>query len=277
MRMNSPFVTLIATLVALISSEMRASAQGEQSRINDELAVQEFAPDTFVVTDTACFDSNVLVAKMPDETVVIASSPFETVSAAAMVSWIREKLAPKKIIAINTHFHADGTGGNEAYSAGGVEIWASEMTRDLHMKTADRMRTQVAELFKDAGLRERILRRKDVPAPNIFKAAEGFRRTFGGEQVIAHYPGPAHSADNMVVVLPKRGLLFGGCMVRTGGSTALGNVGSANIDEWEKSVTSLRKFEPRIVIPGHGALGGRELIEQTIALARETRLKGAEK
>ena len=271
--MNPQSVALVVSFVVLIFSASPASAQKEQARINEELAVQEIAPGTFVVTDTACFDSNVLVAKMPDETVVIASSPFETVSAAAMVNWIQQKLAPKKIVAINTHFHADGTGGNEAYSAAGVEIWASEMTRDLHMKTAERMRTQVAELFKDASLRERILRRKDVPAPNIFKETEGLRRTFGGEEVIAHYPGPAHSADNMVVMLPKRGVLFGGCMVRTGGSTALGNLGSANIDEWEKSVSSLRAFEPRIVIPGHGALGGRELIEQTIVLARETRLK----
>ena len=270
-------VRLIVVLVALTCCGSRSSAEGEQPRINDELAVQEIAPDTFVVTDTACYDSNVLVAKMPDETVVIASSPFETVSATAMVRWIQERLAPKRIIAINTHFHADGTGGNEAYSAAGVEIWASEMTRDLHMKTADRMRTQVAEMFKDAGLRDRILRRKDVPAPNIFKAAEGFRRTFGDEEMIVHYPGPAHSADNMVVVLPKRGVMFGGCMVRTGGSTALGNLGSANVGEWEKSASSLRQFEPRVVIPGHGKIGGRELIEETITLARETRLKGAAK
>ena len=263
----------LALLTFLICSVTQSSAESEQSRINDELALQAIAPDTFVVTDTACFDSNVLVAKMPDETVVIASSPFETVSAAAMVSWIQQKLAPKRIVAINTHFHADGTGGNEAYSAAGVEIWASELTRDLHMQTAERMRTEVAELFQDPALRERILRRKDVPAPNIFTAKEGFRRTFGGEELIVHYPGPAHSADNMVVVLPKRGVLFGGCMVRAAGSTALGNLGSANVNEWEKSVSSLREFEPRVVVPGHGALGGRELIEQTIALARETRLK----
>lgn len=275
--MNSGWLALIVTVVALISVSSRCSAQSEQRRINDELALQEIAPDTFVVTDTACFDSNVLVAKMPDETVVIASSPFETVSATAMLKWIQKKLAPRKMIAINTHFHADGTGGNEAYSAAGVEIWASEMTRDLHLKTAERMRTQVAELFKDAALRDRVLRRKDVPAPNIFEAKEGWRRTFGDEEVMVHYPGPAHSADNVVVVLPKRGVMFGGCMVRTGGSTALGNLGSANINEWEKSVSSLRAFEPQIVIPGHGPIGGRELIEQTAVLARETRSKSAAK
>ena len=56
-------LTRTALLAALISS---ASAEGERSRINDELALQEIAPDTFVVTDTACYDSNVLVAKMPD-------------------------------------------------------------------------------------------------------------------------------------------------------------------------------------------------------------------
>lgn len=273
--MSARTLLLIVFVASVILPASHAGAQSKQSRINDELAVQEIAPDTFVVTDTACYDSNVLVAKMPDETVLIASSPFETVSATAMVTWIQEKLAPKRIVALNTHFHADGTGGNEAFTAAGAEIWASEMTRDLHMQTADRMRTQVAAMFKDAGLRERILRRKDVPAPNVFTAKEGWRRTFGDEEVVAYYPGPAHSADNMVVVMPKRGVLFGGCMVRAAGSTALGNLGSANVDEWENSAKSLRKFEPRVVVPGHGPVGGRELIEETIVLAREARRAAA--
>src|SRR5690606_24319435 len=106
-------------------------------------------PRTYLVTDEAYHDSNVLVAQMTDGTVLIASSPFETVNATALMNWINKKFVPTKTVAINTHFHADGTGGNEAYASAGVEIWASEETRALHMEKGEAMRIDSAESFKD--------------------------------------------------------------------------------------------------------------------------------
>lgn len=77
---------------------------------------------------------------MPDDTVIIASSMYDTVTTNKMVAWIKQKLNPKKIIAINTHFHADWTGGNESYHNNDVEIWSSNQTKDFYSKRADSMR-----------------------------------------------------------------------------------------------------------------------------------------
>src|SRR5262245_46568616 len=69
--------------------------------INEELAVRELVPNTYLVTDKTYHNSNVLVARMKNGTVVIASSPFETESAKALVEWIKHELKAVKIIAIN--------------------------------------------------------------------------------------------------------------------------------------------------------------------------------
>lgn len=90
---------------------------------------------------------------MPDDVVVIASSPFETQGARDLINWTHSRLNPRKIVAINTHFHSDGTGGNEAYVEAGAEIWANELTLKLHKAKGQLMRKEVAESFSDLSLR----------------------------------------------------------------------------------------------------------------------------
>ena len=235
--------------------------------IADALNIQPLGSNTYVVTDQVFFDSNVLVAKMPDETVLVASSPFETVDTTLMIKWIKNNLHPKKMVAINTHFHADGTGGNEAYQNAGFEIWASKQTRKLQKGRGEAGKTLTASSFKDPKLRKRIFDTKVVLASKTFEPRDGLKLNFGGEEVEVIYPGPAHTPDNVVVYLPKRKLLFGGCMIRAAGSKNLGYTGDADIAHWAESAGRLEKLAVEKVIPGHGAVGGPELIKQTINLA----------
>lgn len=241
-------------------------------RINDELSYRQIAPHTYVVTDETFFNSNVLVAWMGDDTVLTASSPFETEGATALVEWIRKKFGPAKLIVINTHFHSDGTGGNEAFIKAEAQIWASEMTKKLQISKGAAVRKESMASFTDPKLRQRIESRREVMAQNIFDPAKGLQLEFKGEPVTVFYPGPAHSPDNVVVYLPQRQVLFGGCMIRSGDSTDLGFLGSADVEHWETSARTLLNFPVKFVIPGHGAVGGSELIQNTIDLAAKARI-----
>jgi hypothetical protein len=89
-------ICLIALL--LISSCATLKAPSEQ------FTVKEIYPDTFVVSDKAYHYSNVLVARMDKDNVLVASSPFETQGADALIVWIKQKFSPRKIIAINHSF-----------------------------------------------------------------------------------------------------------------------------------------------------------------------------
>jgi len=241
------------------------STKAETVSIDVDLTAQRLSPDVWLVQDRSFYDTNVLIAKMPGDTVIIASSFIDSVKTEKLVDWIKKSLRPKAIRAINTHFHFDGTGGNEAYHREGVETWSTQQTQDLYKGRADSMRSSLAESLK--GDHAKALKAtKNSLAKHSFHRDSGLEWDFQGEKVIVYYPGPAHSPDNLVVYLPAKKILFGGCMVRAL-DYDLGNTNDADLKNYHKSALALRQFPADIVIPGHGTKGGMDLVEHTIALA----------
>ncbi len=235
-------------------------------RIDPELTVQRIARDAFLVTHEPAFDSNVLVVRMSDGTVVLCSSPFDTEATRIMLRWLRSVFSPGRILAINVHFHPDGTAGNEAYSEAGVQTYATDLTQRLLAKRGAQTRDGAAAALNDPALAARVRGTRIVAAEHTFKASKGVTFNIGGEAVHVIYPGPAHSPDNVVVYFPARGILFGGCMIKTG--DAIGNIADADLGHWEAAVRSVERLESRLVVPGHGPVGGPELFENTIKVVR---------
>jgi metallo-beta-lactamase class B len=229
------------------------------------LVAREITNDVWVVTHEPAFHANVLVARMQDGAVLIASSPFDTTTTNRLLSWIRERFAPARMVAVNTHFHLDGTGGNEAYRAAAVETWASTATQALLAERGVAMRERAAASLSNASLAAQVRATAVVPAERTFAPADGLLLRFGSETAEVRFPGPGHSPDNVVVHLPNREVLFGGCMIR--GDDGIGNLSDADLARWEASVATLEGLAPRWVIPGHGAVGGRDLLANTRAVA----------
>jgi glyoxylase-like metal-dependent hydrolase (beta-lactamase superfamily II) len=239
------------------------------SDFEKEFGVQEVAPDTFVITDRFFYDSNILVAKMPDGSVFVASSPYETKGAEALIGWIKGKWNPSKIIAVNTHFHPDGTGGNEAFKRAGAEIWSSDLTRKLLNENPSSAQAAQAEAFASRPeLKERILRRKKVLAERTFPLEKGKEFDLGGEEVKVMFVGGGHSRDNTPVYLPRRKVLFGTCMVRPL-AMGIGPLKDADVKSWPRAIQKLQTLEARVIVPGHGKLGGPELLDHTLKLAQK--------
>jgi glyoxylase-like metal-dependent hydrolase (beta-lactamase superfamily II) len=241
----------------------------EVVRLNSELSVRSVAPNTYVVNHEPFFSSNVLVAKMPDGTVIVCSSPMETEAARVLMAWVRGALAPSRIVAINTHFHLDGSGGNEAYREAGAITYASDHTQRLLSERGESMKRSLTDGFKDTDKSRRMLAMKIVAADNVFPERDGLALTFGGEEVRVVYPGAAHSPDNVLVLLVARKVLFGGCMVKS--TRAIGNTGDADLEHWPAAVDVARNLRPSVVVPGHGTVSGPELFDLTDAVVRDAR------
>ena len=239
-------------------------------RLRPGLSVRQVARDAWVVTHDELHASNVLVVKFGDGTVVLGSSPFDTGTTRELLSWVRSRLAPTRLVAINTHWHLDGTGGNAAYREAGVETWASVDTRALQLERGEKLRTDASEGLAPA-LTEAIRATPIVGAEFTFEAAAGLSLAFGGERVEVSFPGAAHSQDNVVVSVPSRGLLFGGCMLKLGDS--LGYLGDASVETWGAALTKLEALGATVVVPGHGAPGGPEIIANTQRLVRAARAR----
>lgn len=133
------------------------------------------------------------------------------------------------------------------------------------------------------GGRAHPLTNEDAPArglkKTLFTILNGAdRETLFGESengaagegpITVFYPGPGHTRDNIVVYYAPAKVLFGGCLIRPGGSSNLGNTADGDVGHWAEAVRKVAEAFPEaeIVIPSHGAPGGRELLDHTIALA----------
>ena len=72
----------------------------------------------------------------------------------------------------------------------------------------------------------------------------------------------------MVAWIPDAGVLFGGDAVR---SRSLGYTEEADLQAWPATITALKDAygDARILVPGHGAPGGPELLDGTLALLED--------
>ncbi|MEL6185727.1 MAG: subclass B1 metallo-beta-lactamase [Myxococcota bacterium] len=145
--------------------------------------------------------------------------------------------------AVLTHAHDDKMGGVAALRAQKVRTYAHQLS--------NMAAPRVGLLPADRAL--------------AFDSA-GFVRVGA---VTAYYPGPGHTIDNIVVAAPGQ-VLFGGCLIRPGGTKSLGNTADADVAYWDESVASVKRAFPAAttVVPSHGPPAGPELLDATIALAR---------
>lgn len=232
--------------------------------LEQETRIDRIQDDVYVATELRFYNSNILISRMKDGTVVLASSPYENRGTRRLIKWVKTNLNPKKIVAINTHFHADGTGGNQVYHEEGVETWATKMTAKLQMTEGKKILPLMLR-GHEKPIQERIKATRLEPAKNLFDAKQGMVFEFSKEKVEVYYPGEAHSPDNVVVYVPSKKTLFGGCMIKP---KSLGWLKHANVMTWEQSAKNLLRFEVTHVVPGHGKWGDRSLLEKTVEVAK---------
>jgi glyoxylase-like metal-dependent hydrolase (beta-lactamase superfamily II) len=98
--------------------------------------------------------------------------------------------------------------------------------------------------------------------------AAGDQTQWQGLRVL--YPGGGHTEDNIVVYDRESRIIFGGCLIRPGNSKSLGNTGDANIEYWSQAAQNVANAFPEgsIVVPSHGKPGGREVLANTIEIAK---------
>ncbi len=165
------------------------------------------------------------------------------------------RITPKPIRrVIVTHYHADHFYGLKPLKDAGAEIWAHRGSLDyLSNGEAERRREQRArDLFPwvDA----------DTPLLHADRWLEGDEAfTMGGVRFEIQHFGPAHSPEDLVVVVPQEGVVFSGDILFTG---RLPFVGEADSRAWLARIARLIELAPKLMVTGHGEASrdpGRDL------------------
>jgi metallo-beta-lactamase class B VIM len=191
------------------------------------------------------FSSNGLVVRDGDALTLIDTAWGERLTV-TLLDRIERDLRLPVARAVVTHAHGDRTAGADVLRDRGIPVLA-------HPRTI--------ELALESGL--------PPPSDSLSGISKpGASVMLGPVEIF--YPGPGHSPENLMVCVPAAKVLFGGCAVRPGDATTLGNTAHANRSEWPLAIERAMKRYPeaQIVVPGHGAVGGPELLRHTLSLLR---------
>jgi cyclase len=123
--------------------------------------------------------------------------------------------SPKGIaMLLNTHHHADHTGGNLAFRSSVQKIVAHEACAAWHRKTAEQAGTQAQQAFADTTF------------------AESWKADFGDETVHARYYGAGHTSGDAVITFEKANVVHMGDLLFNRAHPNIDRPAGANLANW---------------------------------------------
>lgn len=189
------------------------------------------------------FISNAAFVVTPGGVVVIDAlgSP---VLAQELVEAIR-RITPAPIShVVVTHYHADHVYGLQVFKELGAQIIAHRDGRAYLQSETAALRLQASREEMAPWVDEKT---RLVPADRWI--AEPVRITVGGIEFVLQPAGPAHTAEDLVVFLPRQRVLIAGDLVFRG---RIPFVGQADSGRWIEALDRLIGFDATLIVPGHG-------------------------
>ena len=238
---------LAALLLAASTGLAAAQAAG-----NNKPRAQNVAPDIWVVQGEAAmgsaanrnFISNAGFV-VTDDGVVVIDALGSPALAEELIAEIRRVTAQPVRYVIVTHYHADHIYGLQAFKAAGATVVAHQAGREYLGSDTARLRLEASrqDLFPWIDETTRVV------AADRWLDAEQTTLRVGTYEFQIRHAGPAHTSEDLVVFVPKRGVLFAGDLVFQG---RIPFVGQADSRQWIASLTQLLDFKAKLVVSGHG-------------------------
>jgi len=169
-------------------------------------------------------------------------TPWNDSLTTVLITYINEQMKLDIAGFVPNHWHEDCIGGLGYLKSQHIKSYANSLTVD-------------------------IAKNRGLPVPD-----EGFkdslRLRMGDKFIYLYFPGAAHSMDNIVVWIPSEKILFPGCLCKSADSENLGNIADGDLSSYSQTIDKvINKFKSaKIIIPGHGPIGGQELLTHTKSL-----------
>jgi cyclase len=207
------------------------AAQAQFGDKPSKLSLVKVQDDLYVIHNDAVPGNT--TALITTQGVILVDDKFEIDhdNIVAMLKTVTNQ--PVKYV-INTHFHADHSGGNAKMQAGGTLAVAS------------------------AQARARMVEGKMSGLPDITIAPRG-TLYLGGKVAEIYWLGRSHTDGDVVVLFPQNRAIAMGDMYTNGEGTPqlIDYAGGGSAKEWTATVENSLKLDFDTVIPGHGNVAKR--------------------
>jgi glyoxylase-like metal-dependent hydrolase (beta-lactamase superfamily II) len=237
--------TLAALVVTSGAHAQRAQNQGGGDAASGagfgppELTTFKVRDNFYMIRSAQSGNCSVLVA---DDGVVLIDNKFEMDHDAIMTK-LREITDKPVLYVINTHLHADHSGGNATKQSLGAKVIAHENARFQMAKT------------QETGL------------PNL--TLEEHMRLYHGEFVLdLYWLGRGHTDGDIVVHLPGQQMIFMGDLFATFDPYVhlIHYAAGGSLREWSRTLERALALPFDTVIPGHGGPTDRAHLETYLAM-----------
>jgi len=178
---------------------------------------------------------------------VLVDTPWTAHQTSVLLDWFRVEKEVSVVLAVPGHYHEDCMGGFPELERRGITTLGSSLT---------------AKLAAGYGLN---------PPRQVFSGSK--KLTVGHRELELFFPGAGHTLDNIVVWVPDEQVLFGGCIIKSLHSKDLGYIDESDLNAWPETLMRIknRYSNATIIVPGHGAPGGVNLIDHTLSLLGKNR------
>ena len=156
---------------------------------------------------------------------------------------------------LNTHYHGDHTGGNEAFGKAGAHIVAH-----------DNVRQRLLERDKEA----------DAVSPDalpVITFSDSLTFHWNEQEIYVWHPNPAHTDGDAIIFMNDTNVVHMGDVFFNGGYPYIdvGAGGSLNgyIETHEKVLGMINS--DTMIIPGHGPLAKKADLERTVSMLKDVR------
>ncbi|MDH6132395.1 cyclase [Kitasatospora sp. MAA4] len=189
--------------------------------------------------------------------VVVVDTAATEARARALLATVGRLAPGRRRLVVSTHHHGDHTFGNSLFAPRALLISHRRGPQEVA-----RRGLALQQLWPEV---EWGSLRPVLPTVTVH---EGMTLDLGGTTVELLHLGPAHTCDDLVAWLPRERVLFAGDIVFSGCTpfVLMGSLqGSLDV------IRRLRELAPRVVVSGHGAVGGPEVLDATEAYLRWVR------
>ncbi|MEV0647438.1 MBL fold metallo-hydrolase [Phytomonospora sp. NPDC050363] len=193
------------------------------------------------------------------DAVLVVETGMGPGNAREVLDFAAEHARGRRLYLTTTHFHPEHAFGAHVFAGAATYLVNRDQAADLRDKGRGYL-----DMFR--GLGESVARRLDdveLTEPDLVYDTE-YDLDLGGRVVRLRATGRAHSRGDQVVEVPDSGVLFTGDLVEAAGFSIFPWFPPHDTDvsgtRWLAVAERLVAQGPRVVVPGHGEIGGTGLL-----------------
>lgn len=281
-RRNLLKLPMLAGLIGVLSIEAKAQERsvdplliGRPMPTVDARFPAEMAPGVFILPDKR-------IPLVPNIGIIVGTHAALIVDcglgidSAEIVLRLARELAPgRQLILTVTHAHPEHGFGAQVFK-NDARIFYNVAQRDHFMRSGSTLLEGFRAGVLPPGQRH-LLDGVVVTPPH--ETYDGSETTvdLGGRVVRLRTWGTAHSPGDQIVFLPQERIVFAGDLLEERMFPIVPlfppmiSADDINVANWEAVLADIVRLQPRLIVPGHGNLGGTEIPEAVIGYFKAVR------